>query len=99
MVQKGSGDKDHLGYDWPQGILQMAVDGLLATDPRDKIFAFCCLALTSMLPDYTISVSNVYSQFAREAIYQGMSSQVWQYSGVGLVTAGHSDVLSTVMGP
>jgi hypothetical protein len=90
VVQKGSGGKDHLGYDWPQGILQMAVEKLLATDPRDKIFAFCGLALTSMLPDYTMSVSNVYSRFARKAIDQGMSSQVWQYPGVGLVTAEHS---------
>ncbi|UPK95334.1 hypothetical protein LCI18_006269 [Fusarium solani-melongenae] len=87
VVEKDPGEIGRIRYNWPKGILQMAADGMLATDPRDKVFAFGGLGLTSLPPDYTASVSHVYSGFTKEAIEAGLSSQVWQYSGVGLVRA------------
>ncbi|KAI0102594.1 hypothetical protein GGR51DRAFT_527030 [Nemania sp. FL0031] len=58
---------------------------MLATDSRDNIFAFYGLGLTSLVPDYTASIHSIYSAFAKEAIQFGLSSQVWQYSRVGLI--------------
>ncbi|KAI1124910.1 heterokaryon incompatibility protein-domain-containing protein [Nemania abortiva] len=87
VVRKDSGDIGRVRHDWPQGILQMAADGMMATDPRDNIFAFCGLGLTSLTPDYTASIRRIYSRFAKEAIELGLSSQVWQYAGVGLTKA------------
>ncbi|KAI0534226.1 heterokaryon incompatibility protein-domain-containing protein, partial [Xylaria digitata] len=84
VVGKSTGDTGRVRYDWPQGILQMAADGLLATDPRDRIFAFYGLGLTSLVPNYTTSLRHIYSGFAKEAIELGMSSHLWHYCGVGL---------------
>jgi len=57
---------------------------LLATDPRDKIFAFSGLGLASQKPDYTKTTKEVYAEFARSWLESRIDvDDFWWMVGIG----------------